>query len=220
MPVGHERDVVQVDLDAGRGRSAARGGKEVLAAGRQRRPRLLHGHQFGRKVEVRRVRQQVRVPHHEHVLELRVRAHLVDHGQQGLRRHDHARLQVVELVLQLVLLEQRPAGADDGAQLLDAVVRHHVLRAVVHEQGDRLALLHAQLRQPRGEGVARAVELREADGPPVPHVGGLVGLLARMLPEKFVQGLLDQGCCLHRVTSLGFMRTQYIPLGSTISTVR
>jgi hypothetical protein len=45
----------------------------------------------------------------------------------------------LELVLQLVRLVQRPAGADDGADLLDRVVRHHVLRAVVHEQRHRLA---------------------------------------------------------------------------------
>ena len=39
--------------------------------------------------------------------------------------------------------------ADDGADLLDAVVRQQVLRAVVHEQRHRLALLHAQRLQAR-----------------------------------------------------------------------
>jgi hypothetical protein len=47
-------------------------------------------------------------------------AHLLDDGQQVVGGDDDARLQVVQLVLQLVRLVQRPAGADDGADLLDA----------------------------------------------------------------------------------------------------
>jgi hypothetical protein len=53
-----------------------------------------------------------------------------------------------------MLLVQRPAGADDGADLLHRVMRNDVLRAVVHEQGDGLAPLHAQLLQVRGHGIA------------------------------------------------------------------
>jgi hypothetical protein len=85
--------------------------------------------------------QQFGVAHHEHMLQRRLRAHLLHHRQQHVGGDDHARLQVAELVLQLVFLVQRPAGADDGADLLDAVVRHEVLRAVVHEQRHGLALL-------------------------------------------------------------------------------
>ena len=44
-------------------------------------------------------------------------AHLLHHGQQHVGSDDHARLQVVELVLQLVRLVQRAAGDETMAPI-------------------------------------------------------------------------------------------------------
>jgi len=158
----------------------------------------LHRQQLGQDVDRGLVWQQVGIADHEDMIDGGLCAHLLDQGQQVVRGDDDTRLEVVELVLQLMLLEQGAARAHDGSQFLDPIVRHDVLRAVVHEQDDWFALADPKLCKPRCKGVACPVQLRIPDGLAIPDIGGLVGLLARMLPQVFVQWLP----CLHRVTSL------------------
>ncbi|MGY4198148.1 hypothetical protein ACVIM9_007489 [Bradyrhizobium sp. USDA 4520] len=107
--------------------------------------------------------------------------------QERFGRDDHARAEIVELVGELVLLVQRPAGRGNGADLLDAVLRHQVLRTVVHEQRDRLALGDAELLQARRECITRAIELEERDGTAIPDAGRLFRPLAGMAAEHLVK---------------------------------
>src|SRR3989475_7107126 len=66
----------------------------------------------------------------------------------------------------------------------DAVVRHDVLRAVVHEQRHGLASAHAQRLQPRGKGVAGRIHLGPADVAAIPDVGVAAGGGARNHPDR------------------------------------
>jgi hypothetical protein len=77
------------------------------------------------------------------VLDLRLFADFVHDRQQHVRRDDDARLQVGELIRQFVLPIQRTAGTHNGTDLLNAVMRDDILRTVVHEERDRLALRYA-----------------------------------------------------------------------------
>jgi hypothetical protein len=72
-------------------------------------------------------------------------------------------------------------------------VRNDVLRAVVHEQGDGLAGLHAQLLQMRGHGIAGLIHLAPADVLAVPDIGIALGMLARIAAQGLMQGNEDFG---------------------------
>ena len=189
--VGHQRDVVDVDRHR-RGpfscpRALLRDLQHVAdAVGKRRRGGL----QLCRQRQRGRGGQQIGVAHRQHVLQRGLRAHLLDHRQQCVGGDDDARLQVIQLVLQLVRLVERPARAGDGADLLDRVMRQQVLRTVVHEQRHRLSLRHAQRLQVRAERVAPVVELAPADVAAIPDDGRHVRLLARPAAQGFVQGLI------------------------------
>ncbi len=211
--VGHERHVVQADAHGLRCGAASHHGKKVFAAFRHAANGSAFGKQLGRQIEHGIGRQQVGVVHHEHMFDRTLGLNLAHHRQQRRGRDDHACLQVVDLVGQLVLLVERAAGADDGADLLDAEVRHQVLRAVVEKEHHRLSLLHADGLQPGREGIARKVELRPGHGMAVPDARRAVAALTRMGAQVFVQRLLWTGwklaqpasrCgCLHGVTFSG-----------------
>ena len=198
--VGHQGHLVQVDVARGAWRLHLGYGQKIFGAGGCGRRGGLELQQLGRNIERRLRGQQVAIAHDEHMFQRGLGAHLVHHRQQHIGGNDDAGTQVVQLVAELVLLVQRTAGADDGADLLDAVMRHHVLRAVVHEQGHRLTRLHAQVQQPRGKGIAGLVDLAPGDDAAVPEVGGGIGAFPRMLTQVLVQGNLGMGFCLHGVT--------------------
>ena len=191
--VGHQCHIVHGDLHRGGRAARAHGGQKVFAPGGHGCGRGTHGQQLRRHINGGGIGQQFGVAHDKHMLQCRLGAHLVHHGQKRFGRHDDTRLQVAQLVLQFVLFVQRAAGADDGTDLLDAKVRHEVLRTVVQEQRYRVALFHPQGLQARGKGIAGAVQLGPGDGVPVPDAGHAFRGGARMAAQVFVQGLC-KGC--------------------------
>ena len=123
--------------------------------------------------------------------------YVLHHIQQGVCRHNEACLQVTELVLQFMLFEQGATRAHNGTQLLDAKVRHDVLRAVAHEQGDRIAFLDTQLSQARCKSIAGAIEFGIADFLAIPNIGHMLRLLARVMAQILVQRHIRMGSGLH-----------------------
>lgn len=105
-----------------------------------------------------------------------------------------------------MLFVQRAAGADDGPDFLDAVMRHHVLRAVVQKQHHGIALDYAQGLQARGKGIAGGVEFGPADALAIPMQGGLGAARARVATQMLMQGLLRciHAQCLQHVIFEGF----------------
>ena len=194
--VGHQRDLVHRDHDRWTRSAAAADCEKVLAVGGQFARRGFHLQQFDRHIDAGLVLgivgQQVGVVHDEHMGQRAGGTHLGHRAQQRCGRDDHTGLQVAELVGELMLFVQRAAGADHGAQLLDAEMRHRVLRTVGHEQRDRVAGADPQRRQSGSKSVARSVELGVADGPAVPKVGRLVGLTAGVSSQVLVQGQIGR----------------------------
>ena len=150
---------------------------------------------FCRQVDRWLGRQQIGVVGQEHLFNRRLGARRLHDLVEHIGGHNHLGAQVRELVLQLMALEQGAARPHHRAQLLDADMRNHILRAVLHEQRHPVPLDHTALLQLVGEGIAHLVQLGVADRCAVPDKSGLVGLGARMLAQVFMQRLFLLPVC-------------------------
>jgi len=135
------------------------------------------------------------------MLQLSLTSNFIHNGQQHVSRDDHAGAQVAELIGEFVLLVQRSARAHHCADLLDSVVGDHVLRTVVHEQGDRLAFFDAKRLQAGRERVAHRVEFRPCNRASVPDLRRAGRHRARMMAQHFVKRLGMRGDFVHRIVS-------------------
>ncbi len=93
---------------------------------------------------------------------------------------------------------ERVGGNHRTARLKDAVIHHHELRRVRHEDSHAVTLLHAHVYQRGGDTVGDRIHLLVSDNRALEDRAGAVRILARGFLEKMEQrrfGIFD--CVWH-----------------------